>query len=216
MESMRNTSRSCNKLFALLIVPCCYLAGCASSVTVRSDFPTPLIEPLPVRVGLIFSEELRDFQHHEELPQQANWTIDLGDINITMLQPLFESMFVETQNVEAIPVDMPENNALDGILKASLNRFEFDVPVNSDNKFTEVWMQYQLDLYEPGGELITEWQVSGYGKAEIGRTKRTESVSRAAINAMREVGATISTRFAQQPRIGFWLKERQDADSINE
>ena len=76
-------------------------------------------------------------------------------------------------------------------------------------------MQYQLDLYEPGGELITEWQVSGYGKAETGRTKRTESVSRAAINAMREVGATISTRFSQQPRIGFWLKERQDADSIN-
>ena len=132
-----------------------------------------------------------------------------------MLQPLFESMFVGTQNVETIPIDIPENNTLDGILKASLNRFEFDVPVASDNKFTEVWMQYQLDLYEPDGELITEWQVSGYGKAEIGRTKKTEAVSRAAINAMREVGATISTRFAQQPQIGFWLKERQDAHSIN-
>ena len=215
MENMHSTPKSCSKLLALLVVHCCYLAGCASSVVVQSDFPTPLIEPLPVHVGLIFSEELRDFQHHEELPQQANWTIDLGNTNITMLQPLFESMFARTQNVETIPVDVPENNTLDGILKASLNRFEFDVPVASDNKFTEVWMQYQLDLYEPGGDLITEWQVSGYGKAEIGRTKKAESVSRAAINAMREVGATISTRFAQQPRIGFWLKERQDADSIN-
>lgn len=215
MENMHSTPKSCSKLLALLAVNCCYLAGCASSVVVQSDFPTPLIEPLPVHVGLIFDEELRDFQHHEELPQQANWTIDLGDTNITMLQPLFESMFARTQNVETIPVDVPENNTLDGILKASLNRFEFDVPVASDNKFTEVWMQYQLDLYEPSGELITEWQVSGYGKAEIGRTKKAESVSRAAINAMREVGATISTRFAQQPRIGFWLKERQDADSIN-
>jgi len=212
---MLNTYRSRGKLLALLIVHCCYLVGCASSVLVQSDFPTPLIEPLPVHVGLIFAEELRDFQHHEELPQQANWTIDLGDINITMLQPLFESMFVGTQNVEIIPADAPENNTLDGILRASLNRFEFDVPVTSDNKFTEVWMQYQLDLYEPNGELITEWQVSGYGKAEIGRTKKTEAVSRAAINAMREVGATISTRFAQQPQIGFWLKERQDAHSIN-
>ncbi len=212
---MRNTPRPFSKSLALLIVHCFYLAGCASSVLVQSSFPTPLIEPLPVHVGLVFSEELRDFQHHEELPQQANWTIDLGNINITMLQPLFESMFVRTQNIEAIPVNIPENNALDGILRASLNRFEFDVPTTSDNKFTEVWMQYQLDLYEPGGELITEWQVSGYGKAEIGRTKRTEAVSRAAINAMREAGATISTRFAQQPQIGFWLKERQDADLIN-
>ena len=63
---MRNTPRSCSKLVALLIIPCCYLVGCASSVVVQSDFPTPLVEPLPVRVGLIFGEELRDFQHHED------------------------------------------------------------------------------------------------------------------------------------------------------
>ena len=76
-------------------------------------------------------------------------------------------------------------------------------------------MQYQLDLYEPDGELVTEWQVSGYGKAEMGRTKKNQAVSRAAVNAMREVGATISTRFAEQPQVGFWLQEIQDAKLAN-
>ncbi|MGE4658293.1 MAG: hypothetical protein AAEI08_05095, partial [Gammaproteobacteria bacterium] len=127
----------------------------------------------------------------------------------------FESMFAQTLSVAAIPLDPSQGNALDGVLKTSLNRFEFDVPITSDNKFVEVWMQYQLDLYEPDGELVTEWQVSGYGKAEMGRTKKNQAVSRAAVNAMREVGATISTRFAEQPQVGFWLQEIQDAKLAN-
>lgn len=215
MENMYKASESVRIFPASLVIGCIWLSGCASTVVVQADFPTPLIAPLPVHVGLIFGEELQNFQYHEEIPREATWTIDLGDTNITMLQPLFESMFAQTLSVEAIPLDPSQDNALDGVLKASLNRFEFDVPITSDNKFVEVWMQYQLDLYEPDGELVTEWQVSGYGKAEMGRTKKNQAVSRAAVNAMREAGATISTKFAEQPQVGFWLRERQDAKLAN-
>lgn len=191
-----------------------WLTGCASSVVVETEFPTPLVEPLPVRVGLMFSEELRDFLHYEEIPQQSAWTIDLGDANIAMLEPLFESMFEQTFEVQAMPLGPAQRGNLDGVLRASLNKFEFDVPIGDDDKFVEVWMQYQLNLYEPGGDLVAEWQVSGYGKAEMGGRK-ADSVNRAAVVAMREVGATISTKFAEQPQVGFWLQERQDAALVN-
>lgn len=189
------------------------LAGCSSSVTVQSTFPTPLVEELPVSVGLIFDDELHNFIYVEEIPQQSIWTIDLGDANIAMLEPLFERMFRETRTVSAVPLT-PADGALDGVLRPKLEKFEFDVPVGERDEFVEVWMQYQITLYEPDGDMVVEWPVTGYGKAELSRD-REEAVQRAAIVAMREVGATISTKFAQQPQVQYWIGETVNGRTVS-
>jgi hypothetical protein len=182
------------------------LAGCSSSVFVESNFPKPLIEPLPVRMGIILGEELYNFVYVEDIPDQSTWTITLGDANVAMLEPLFETMFAETRPVTDMPV---VGTDLDGVLRPILEKFEFDVPIGERDEFVEVWMQYKLTLYEPDGELVAEWPVSGYGKSELERN-REDAVQRAAIVAMREVGATISTKFAVQPQVSYWLGERQN------
>jgi hypothetical protein len=74
-------------------------------------------------------------------------------------------------------------------------------------------MQYRLMLYEPDGELVTEWPVSGYGKAEL--DNKEEALNRATIVAMREVGAAISTRFVEQPGVEYWLQERRDEAALS-
>ena len=191
-----------------------WLAGCTSSVVVESNFPTPLVEALPVNMGLIFDEELRDFIHAEAIPQQSTWTIDLGDANLALLEPLFGTMFRSTREVSAVPLSPAESAGIDGVLRSTLERFEFDVPFGERDQFVEVWMQYRLFLYEPDGEVVAEWPVTGYGKAELDG-KREEAVQRAAIVAMREAGATISTQFAQQPQVAYWLEEREDAAGLS-
>ena len=188
---------------------CGLLVGCSSSVVVLSQFPTPLIEPLPIRMGVIFDANLYDFVHAEQIPQQSVWTIQLGDANIAMLEPLFDTMFLETYEVEDVPVGPGDLARLDGVIRPVLERFEFDVPIGQRDEFVEVWMQYGLTLYEPDGEVVVEWIVSGYGKAEL-RRNREQAVERAAVVAMREVGATISTKFAEQPEVVYWLEERQN------
>lgn len=196
-------------LRSILVATPLALTACSSAVVVESSFPSPLVERLPVRVGLIFDDELYDYIHAEDIPQQSTWTIDLGDANVAMLQPLFESMFLEAPTLESLTVaNAPQD--LDGVLQPVLEKFEFDVPVGQRDEFVEVWMQYKLNLYRPDGRLVAEWPVSGYGKYELDG-KRTEAVERAAIVAMREVGATISTKFAEQPDISYWLEERRDA-----
>lgn len=202
MQSLSSTLARPALLAAASAVTC----GCVSSVVVESDFPTPLVQPLPVSVGLVFDEDLVNFVHVEDLPQQSAWTIDLGDANLAMLAPLFASMFIETREVDDVPVEAIE---LDGVLGTQLERFEFDVPMGERDEFVEVWLQYLLTLYEPDGSIVTEWPVTGYGKAEL--TGRSEdAVNRAAIVAMREVGAAISTQFAEQPDVSYWLQERQN------
>ncbi len=190
----------CSVLAAVLLA-----AGCSSEVIVESHFPSPLIEPLPVNVGVIFDQELYNYIYTEDIPDESTWTIALGDANVAMLDPLFKKMFRETRKVEALPV---VDAGLDGVLWPRLEKFEFDVPTGEHDKFVEVWMQYQIRLYQPNGDTIVDWPVSGYGKAELGRS-REDAVQRAAIVAMREVGANISTKFAQQPQVSEWLGERQ-------
>jgi hypothetical protein len=69
------------------------LAGCSSSVVVQSDFPAPLVEPLPVRMGVIFDDELHNYIYYEELPQHTAWTIDMGSpmVNCTKVMAVLES-----------------------------------------------------------------------------------------------------------------------------
>lgn len=183
------------------------LGGCTSSdVVVESSFPTPLVEPLPVHVGIIIGPELQNFVHAEDIPQQATWTITLGDANVALFQPLFDTMFVEARDISAIPTEQADLSTLDGVLRPTLEKFEFDVPIGERDQFVEVWMQYRLFLYATNGEIVAEWPVTGYGKSEL-TGDREEAVRRAAIVAMREAGATISTQFATQPEVSYWLEE---------
>jgi hypothetical protein len=191
------------------------LVGCGSaSVVVESAFPAPLVEPLPVRLGIVIGPELQNFVHAEAIPQQATWTITLGDANVSMLRPLFNAMFLEARDISDIPTQQANLGSLDGVLRPTLEKFEFDVPVGERDQFVEVWMQYRLFLYETDGEIVAEWPVTGYGKSEL-EGNREESVRRAAIVAMREAGATISTQFANQPQVSYWLEERANAAALS-
>jgi len=184
------------------------LAACSSSVIVESKFPSPVVEPLPVRMGILIPEELYNYIYTEEIRDESLWTIALGDANVAMFKPLFAKMFQEARNVDAVPL-ASNDGSLDGVLKPTIEKFEFDIPVNEKNKFVEVWIQYQLALFEPDGNIVVTWPVSSYGKRELGHSKE-EAVQRAAITAMREVGAAIATKFAQQPQIKSWLAEKQN------
>ena len=207
-------SRHCTVIRCLFgVLVSTSLMGCASVVTVEAEFPPPLVEELPVRVGLIFDEELTGYEYFEKIPQQSTWTIYLGSANELMLRGLFDRMFLETRSVEVVPLTSTDLYRLDGVIQPELEKFEFDVPISGRDQFVEVWMQYRLKLYEPGGTLVTEWPVSGYGKAELGN--KEEALNRATIVAMREVGAAISTRFAVQPQVQYWLQERANDAALS-
>jgi hypothetical protein len=189
------------------------LAGCGGSqVIVESTFPTPLIEPLPVSMGIIIPDELYNFIYTEDIPDQSLWTIALGDANVAMLAPLFKGMFRDTRDVESLAL-VAGDRSLDGVIEPKLDKFEFDVPTGERDEFVEVWLQYQITVYEPDGGTVIQWPVSGYGKSELLRDPE-DAVQRAAIVAMREAGATISTKFSEQPQVKQWLGGKGNAAPI--
>jgi len=201
--------RDCFAKRWLALATAALLGGCSTQVIVEAKFPTPLVEPLPVSVGILIPEELYNYIYTEDVPEQSLWTIALGDANVSMLQPLFKRMFRDTRSVDALPA-AGATTGIDGVLKPTISKFEFDVPVGQRDKFVEVWIQYQLSLYDADGRSVIDWAVSGYGKSELMRN-RQDAVQKAAIVAMREAGATISTKFADQPQVKSWLGEKGHA-----
>jgi hypothetical protein len=200
--SLLPADRSRLRWLALAAAAC--LAGCgASEVIVESTFPTPLIEPLPVSMAVIIPDELYNFIYTEDIPNQSLWTIALGDANVAMLAPLFKGMFRETRDIDSLAL-VAGDRSLDGVIEPKLEKFEFDVPTGERDEFVEVWLQYQITVYEPDGGTVVQWPVSGYGKSELLRDPE-DAVQRAAIVAMREAGATIATKFSDQPQVKEWL-----------
>jgi hypothetical protein len=188
------------RLSAVAAAAC--LASCGGSqVIVEATFPRPLIEPLPVRMGVVIPDELYNFIYTEDIPDQSLWTIALGDANVAMLAPLFDGMFRETRDLESLA---SADASLDGVIEPTLEKFEFDVPRGERDEFVEVWLQYQISVYEPTGGTVIQWPVSGYGKSELLRDPE-DAVQRAAVVAMREAGATIATKFSEQPQVRQWL-----------
>ncbi len=181
-----------------------FLAGCGGSqVIVEATFPRPLVDPLPISMGVVIPDELYNFIYTEDIPDQSLWTIALGDANVAMLGPLFEGMFRDTKDVDSLAAAAADTT-LDGVIETHLEKFEFDVPNGERDEFVEVWLQYQITVYEPDGGTVVQWPVSGYGKSELLRDAE-DAVQRAAIVAMREAGATIATKFSEQPQIKAWL-----------
>ena len=189
------------------------VSGCSTSLIVNANFPVPLVDPLPVRVGILFDEAFSTYAHEEKIPQQASYSIQLGEANVSMLNQLFGSMFVATEPVVGLPLETADQRRLDAVIKPELETFEFDVPIQRTDQFVEVFMRYQLRLYETDGQLIAEWPVTGYGKAEHGN--RGAALNRAAVVAMREAGAEISTEFSAQPAVEYWLEEKQNESALS-
>lgn len=210
---MRSDGMALRRLAGLLAAAS-LLVGCTSHVTVASKFPRALVEPLPVSVGIVFDKKLKQFVHNESIPNQSSWSIEVGKASIAMLSPLFQSMFAKTRMLAKFPGDPAALAGLDGVLRPELEKYEFDVPVGQHNAFVEVWMQYRLNLYKPSGELVAAWPVSGYGKAELSH-KKEQAVNQASVEALRDVGASISTKFAQQPKIAYWLQETKNAAALS-
>lgn len=177
------------------------LYACSKTVVVETEFPEPLITPLPLSVGLLYGEALKNFEYREELPNAGTWSFSLGDANTALFDRIFGALFDQT-----VPVDMtggagsPYSN-LDAIIEPTIEALEFSLPSQSRTDQYAVWIRYHLDIYRPDGELITRWSLSAYGQSDAKMLGGDKAMVQATIRAMRDAGASIITGFETEPMI---------------
>lgn len=202
--------------FAVLVFTCAMM-GCSTAklnLTVESEVPEPVTQPIPVALGLYYSDEFRNFIYTERSEDRKDWRVDNRAARLSLFDGVLSSMFDSVELLDS-KVMAGDNSAVEAILEPAVLDMQLALPEETKMEFYEAWLKYELRLYQPEGALIDQWQVTGYGKAlseNFGGA--SEGLNAAIDSALRDVGAKMTLGFTKTPGVMNWLCERQKCSEI--
>jgi len=176
------------------------LGGCASNVTLKAPtIPEPLLAQIEMSVGVRMPAEFEHYVHEETVYGHEEWSIDLGRSNAALFEQLFAFMFSSVTVLT--PDDDPQLMALDALIEPTIDAFEFSTPGQSNSDAFAVWIRYRLRVFDPDGNLVSNWPVAAYGKSQTTKMGGSSALQRAAVLAMRDAAALMIMKFDNVTRI---------------
>lgn len=193
--------RACSLVLVLAV-----LGGCGgASVSVPALFPEPLVDRIPLQMGLHLDESLTGYLHAEDLEDSGEWEIELGSAQSQMFQSLLSGMF---DSVYLVPDPAAPGGEVSGVLVPAISEVQFSTPLQTRSDYFEVWVRYRFQLYGRDGELLGEWPLTAYGKAHednYGIQSREPALQAAAVAACRDAMAFFTVQFRTVPEVRQWL-----------
>ena len=188
------------------------LAGCGpATVKVEGNFPSPLVDPLPLDMGVWYGEDFASHEFFEEAkrPGESSWLVSTGTAQVEMWNQLWSGMFTRLVRLDDPPGAGRKHPGLDGILIPHVEELQYAIPTHTNVKVYEIWLRYRFELVTATGEPIAEWSMASYGKTPTAFLQSDqEAVNLAAVMALRDAGANFATSFTRVPALQGWLKER--------
>jgi hypothetical protein len=186
------------------------ISGCGKSLNLQVDtaVPTPLASQLPLIVGVYYNDNFKNFIFKESTDSREDWTIDNRSSRILLFNDILPSMFKTVNPVNNIT---SSDSMIDGILEPEVIEMQVALPEETHSDMFEAWIKYGIKLYNPSGTIISEWQITGYGKTHKEMFKNKERGLTTAINmALRDIGAKMVLDFPRAPGIKNWLSTKID------
>ena len=189
------------------------LAGCGpAEVVVKGNFPSPLMQKLPITLGVWYDE---DFAHHEFFEEaktkaESSWLVRTGEAQVQMWDSLLNGMFQRVLPMNGKPGPGQMNPSVDAVLIPHVEELQYAIPAHTSVKVYEIWMRYRLQLVTTGGQPIADWTMTAYGKTPTAFLQSDqEAVNLAAVMALRDAGANFATHFTRVPAVQEWLQQRK-------
>jgi hypothetical protein len=188
------------------------LAGCGpTQVVVEGNFPSPLIEPLPLTLGVWYGDDFARHEFFDEAKgrQESSWIVTTGTAQVEMWNTLLAGMFREVVHLDTEPGPGQSNPHIDAVLIPHVDELQYTIPAHTNIKVYEIWMRYRLELLTPDGHPIAEWTMPCYGKTPTAFLQSDqEAVNLAAVMALRDAGANFAAHFTQVPAVRDWLQQK--------
>ncbi len=185
------------------------LTACGTSAKFRLDFtvPKPVISPLPIYIATYFPPQLQTHIYEEKIENHGDFRIDMTGAHKVLFSTVFDSLFeryVEVENFQDVPSDMH------GIISPSVQEVQITLPQQTRSDYYEVWIRYQLQLWDTSGQLVHSWPLAAYGKANKNNYPTLSRASAAALHdaaefALRDAAASMSFYFAKEPQVQSWI-----------
>jgi hypothetical protein len=175
------------------------LVGCTTQFEAESSIPTPLVEKIPVVVGVYLSPEFRTKVYTEDR-EGGDYNISIGKAQSEGFIRLMDALFVQAIPVDATDAGARTDPRIRGVLEPVLEDFAFVTPTDSGTGAYAVSLRYKVTGYRPDGQLVDSWTFTGYGAAKNeGLLPSGDEALRKAVRlALRDAGAKLATELRDQ------------------
>jgi hypothetical protein len=191
------------------------LSACANKVIVQGEFPAPVMEKLPISLGVYYDPEFRNHEFFDEATtrEETDWLVRTGEAQVKMYNTLLPGMFSKVTVLNELPrrerVAEVRKQGIDAVLVPHVEELQYSIPNHTKINVFEIWMRYRYKLYAPNGELLADWTMTSYGKTPTAFLQSASAaVNLAAVVALRDAGANFAMNFSRVPEVKLWLDER--------
>ena len=182
------------------------LAACGTtSLETKAQLPPPLLEQLPVRVGVHYSEEFRNYVH-KETRGSIDYEVNLGPAHVTNLDWLLKAMFRDVVHVDDPSRAATISPPLAFVLEPKFEEYSFLTPKDVAGEAFIVTIRYQLTLYDSGGARVDSFAFTGYGREKARTLASKEPLAVATQRAMRDAGAKVAVELTDQDAVRLLLR----------
>ena len=189
---------------------------------VEGNFPEPLLDPLPITMGVIYPPAFAQHEFFDEAKGRADsdWLVKTGEAQVAFWDILLGGLFQEVVHINSWETVQSEGDRIDGVLIPSIAELQYTVPTHTNVKIYEIWMRYEFRLadiaaihqQEDGAlsfkpdDRLAQWPITAYGKTPTAFLQSDEeAVNLAAVVALRDAGAHFITTFGRTPEVAAWL-----------
>ncbi len=179
------------------------LTSCATHVEVNGTFPRPLNKQLPISSVVVFDQAFSSYRFENTDGREVS--IAVGQTQVDLFTTVTRSLF----QIATFTNTMPTTSDTDLILVPKVEEVQISMPFQTKLNVFEVWIKYNLQVFDHKGEAIADWIMSAYGKTPTKFLKSdSEALNQAAIVALRDAGAHFIIAFDRVPEIRQWLNNK--------
>ena len=177
-------------------------AGCAPTrFETPPDVPPPLIQKIPIAIGVHMPLEFREQVYEEKRPGGGGeYKVGLGKAQSAGFMRILEAMFEKVVVVSSLAGAGQEAPDIRGVLQPQLEDYAFVTPADSGTQVYAASLRYTIRLYTPQGQLLEAWTFTGYG-SQAGSAfpgKGDEALEAATRLALRDAAAKLAAEFREQ------------------
>lgn len=196
-----STLRAAGAALGLIVLSACT----STELETRAALPPPLLEQLPVRIGVYYSKEFREYVH-KETRASMDYSVNLGPAHVTNLDWLLGAMFREVVQVDDPGRIAAVSPPLTFVLEPRFEEYSFLTPKDVAGEAYIVTIRYLLTVYDGAGARVDSFAFTGYGREKAHALGNKEPLAVATQRAMRDAGAKIAVELTDQESIRLLLR----------
>ncbi len=179
--------------------------GCTYTVPIDPTLPRrPLVERLPVMVGVHYSEDFRSFEYRTRYdlysPFDHTYRFPLGAASVALFDQILASLFEEVKPVDHLPPLSPKKPEISAVIQPKISA------VSAEKlDLRSVTIEYEIGIYAPDGAKVASWKVEGFGRSDMELSLIKTIAGDATQKAMRDVGTRVLSSFFQDPDVKAWF-----------